>query len=238
MIEPLWIVVPAAGSGVRMGSPLPKQYVTIGEHSMLQHTLSRLLMVEDVDGIVVSLSEGDERWPSVAAGSEPRVHTTIGGMTRADSVLAGLRFVLDQAPASAWVMVHDAARPLVSISDIKRLTDAVYNSGAVGGLLATPVHDTLKRADSLCCVELTVSRQNLWQAQTPQLFRAGELFEALQSVGLSGMPAESITDESSAMESMGHEPLLVEALQPNLKVTRPADLALATLLLANPLSES
>ncbi len=238
MNDALWMVVPAAGQGVRMGSALPKQYVTIGEHSMLQHTLTRLLDVQDVDGIVVSLSEGDEHWSSVSAGLDARVHATIGGKTRADSVLAGLRFVLEQAPESAWVLVHDAARPLVSVSDIKRLTDAVYNSGAVGGLLATPVHDTLKRADSDYRVEQTVSRHKLWQAQTPQMFRAGELFEALHTATQSASLAGSITDESSAMESLGHEPLLVEALQPNLKVTRPADLALAALLLATPQSDS
>ncbi|MGQ7844812.1 2-C-methyl-D-erythritol 4-phosphate cytidylyltransferase [Granulosicoccus sp. 3-233] len=238
MNEDMWIVVPAAGRGERMGSSLPKQYITIGEHTMLQHTLTRLLAVKDVAGIVVTLAEGDEHWPSVAAGREARVHSTIGGMTRADSVIAGLRFVLNHAPASSWVLVHDAARPLVSVADIKRLTDAVRNSGAVGGLLASPVNDTLKRVDEYCCVELTVTRRNLWQAQTPQMFRAGELFEALQSGALSGAPADSITDESSAMEGMGHEPLLVEALQPNLKVTRPADLTLATLLLANLQSNS
>lgn len=238
MIDQLWVVVPAAGSGERMGKDIPKQYLAIGEHSMLQHTLSRLLLIEAVTGIVVSLSDTDAHWPSVAAGSDPRVHTTIGGLTRADSVLAGLRFILAEAPDSNWVLVHDAARPLVALSDIRRLTDAVYNSGAIGGLLATPVHDTLKRADAYCCVERTVSRQKLWQAQTPQLFRVGELHEALQKAGFAGTPAESITDESSAMENMGHEPLLVEALQPNFKVTRPADLALASLLLANPLQDS
>jgi 2-C-methyl-D-erythritol 4-phosphate cytidylyltransferase len=148
------------------------------------------------------------------------------------------------------VLVHDAARPLVSLSDIKRLTDAVYNSGAIGGLLAVPVQDTLKRAGEYGRIDATVSRERLWQAQTPQLFRAGQLYDALQTAvraeadGSLGQPGSQngtrgvtrritrgITDESSAMENLGHSPLLVEALQPNLKVTRPADLRLAALLL-------
>ncbi len=230
MNEPMWIVVPAAGRGERMGNDIPKQYVMLGDQCMLQHTLSRLLAVSDVDGIVVTLSEDDQHWSMVAAGTDERVHTTPGGKTRADSVVAGLHFVLRQAPESTWVLVHDAARPLVSLSDIRRLTDTVYNSGAVGGILATPVQDTLKRADSYCCIEQTVSREQLWQAQTPQMFRAGELLEALLSAA-AAPSGPGITDESSAMESLGHEPQLVEALQPNLKVTRPADLLIANLLL-------
>ncbi len=231
MKEPLWIVVPAAGRGERMGSDVPKQYVMLGDQCMLQHTLSRLLPVPDIDGIVVTLSEDDQHWSMVASGADERVHATPGGKTRADSVVAGLQYVLGQAPESTWVLVHDAARPLVSLSDIKRLTDTVYNSGAVGGILATPVQDTLKRADSYCCIEQTVSRKQLWQAQTPQMFRAGELLEALQSAASAESSGHGITDESSAMESLGHEPQLVEALQPNLKVTRPADLLIASLLL-------
>lgn len=230
MNEPLWVVVPAAGRGERMGGDIPKQYIMLGDQYMLQHTLSRLLPVPSVDGIVVTLAEDDQHWSMVAAGTDERVHTTPGGNTRADSVVAGLLFVLQRAPESTWVLVHDAARPLVSLSDIKRLTDTVYNSGAVGGILATPVQDTLKRADSCCCIEQTVSRERLWQAQTPQMFRAGELLEALQSTAATSS-GPGITDESSAMESLGHEPQLVEALQPNLKVTRPADLLIANLLL-------
>ncbi len=230
MNEPLWVVVPAAGRGERMGSDIPKQYVMLGDQCMLQHTLSRLLPVPSVDGIVVTLAEDDQHWSMVAAGTDERVHTTPGGKTRADSVVAGLLYVLRRAPESTWVLVHDAARPLVSLSDIRRLTDTVYNSGAVGGILAIPVQDTLKRADSCCCIEQTVSRERLWQAQTPQMFRAGELLQALQSTAVASS-GPGITDESSAMERLGHEPQLVEALQPNLKVTRPADLLIANLLL-------
>lgn len=225
--------MPAAGFGERMGSSIPKQYISIGGHSILQHTLTNLLAVPDVEGIVVTLSATDALWPSVAAGSDERVHITEGGETRTESVISGLRYVLNIAPESTWVLVHDAARPLVHISDIKRLNDAVYNSGAIGGILATPVQDTLKKADEYCCIEQTVSRQQLWQAQTPQLFRAGQLLGALQAAQQGAEGSATLTDEASAMENAGHEPLLVEALHPNLKITRPADLQLAEALILN-----
>ncbi|MFK7855994.1 MAG: 2-C-methyl-D-erythritol 4-phosphate cytidylyltransferase [Granulosicoccus sp.] len=277
--DQLWIVVPAAGYGERMGGSTPKQYLDIAGQSMLQCTLSRLLSVPDLSGIVVVLAPDDVHWLDVPAGNDPLVHTTQGGQTRADSVVSGLQYVLNQAPDASWVMVHDAARPLVSLSDIQRLFSAVYNSGAVGGLLATPVHDTLKRADEYCCVDTTVNRQSLWQAQTPQMFRAGELLNALERALLpavdvlqgdtqpmsqgqhdktlhghvddspadlpvdgqkdkheapntSGHLASSVlTDEASAMERLGHEPLLVEALEPNFKITRPGDLQVAAAII-------
>lgn len=240
MNEQRWIVVPAAGFGERMGGETPKQYLTLGEQSMLQTTLNQLLQVPDVEGIVVVLSADDTLWPTVEAGENLRVHTTIGGDTRADSVVAGLQYVLDKCKPDTWVLVHDAARPLIHLSDVKRLSDAVYNSGAIGGILATPVQDTLKQADEYYCVERTVSRHDLWQAQTPQLFRVGELSQAMQSAidadaavsdTQSDAPELAITDEASAMERSGQEPLLVEALQPNFKITRPVDLRIANALL-------
>lgn len=275
--------MPAAGYGERMGGATPKQYLNIAGQSMLQCTLSRLLRVPDLKGIVVALAPDDTHWLDVPASNDPLVHTTQGGQTRADSVVSGLQYVLNQAPETSWVMVHDAARPLVSLSDIQRLFSAVYNSGAVGGLLATPVHDTLKRADEYCCVETTVNRQSLWHAQTPQLFRAGELLDALERAmfpaasalkrdkqpmsqnqdvktiheyvddsfadstadssadeyqdklkahSTSGhLPSSVLTDEASAMERLGHEPLLVEALEPNFKITRPGDLQVAAAIM-------
>ena len=127
--DQLWIVVPAAGYGERMGGVTPKQYLNLAGESMLERTLSRLLGVPDLQGIVVALAPDDEHWPLVPAGKNPLVHTTHGGQTRADSVVSGLRYVLNRAPETTWVMVHDAARPLVSLSDIQRLYNAVYNSG-------------------------------------------------------------------------------------------------------------
>lgn len=227
--------MPAAGYGERMGGVTPKQYLNLAGESMLQRTLSRLLGVPDLQGIVVALAPDDKHWPLVPASKDPLVHAAPGGRTRADSVVSGLQYVLSKAPGTTWVMVHDAARPLVSLSDIQRLYSAVYNSGAVGGILATAVQDTLKKADEYHCIEQTISRQNLWQAQTPQLFRAGELLGALTQA--KSAPEERmtnqmpITDEASAMERLGHEPLLVEALEPNFKITRPRDLLVAAAII-------
>lgn len=241
MSDMRWIVVPAAGVGERMGGTTPKQYLNLNGRSVLEVTLERLLSVPSVEGIVVVLAADDARWLQVGVGRDPRIHQAMGGDTRASSVLSGLRVVMEHAAADTWVLVHDAARPLIHVSDVQRLTDAVCNSGAVGGILATPVHDTLKKADEYCCIERTVSRQNLWQAQTPQMFRVGQLHEALNSNG-QVMPPSSVevtsrrallTDEASAMEAMGHDPLLVEALRPNIKITRPVDLDIAKALLRN-----
>lgn len=226
---PLWVVVPAAGVGQRLGGKLAKQYQLLHGVAMLERTLQQLRRVPGVAGIVVVLAEHDPHWATLSLSSEPLFHTVIGGATRAQSVMAGIDYVLQQADEKSWVMVHDAARPLVAISDIQRLVDAVYNSGATGGLLATPVQDSLKRADDYATVEQSVDRAGLWQAQTPQLFRVGELHGALQSAMQSN--DNIITDESSAMEIAGHDPLLVEALQANFKITRTVDWQIATALL-------
>lgn len=245
MNEQRWIVVPAAGVGERMGGVTPKQYMTLGSASVIQTTLTQLLQVPNVEGIVVVLSADDALWPTVNAGNDPRVHTTIGGQSRAQSVSAGLKFVLSQCNPDTWVFVHDAARPLIQLSDVQRLSDAVYNSGAIGGILATPVQDTLKLASEYYGIERTVDRDELWQAQTPQLFRVGELSnalnqaieedkqigEALDKPNSNNNGVTPLTDEASAMERQGHEPLLVEALQPNFKITRPVDLTIANALL-------
>lgn len=226
---PVWIVVPAAGSGQRMGGACAKQYQLLDGVTMLERTINQMLVIPGVEAVVVALAEDDKHWQKLQCASDPRVRTVNGRETRAGSVLAGIDEVLQHAKADTWVMVHDAARPLVATSDIQRLVNAVYNSGAVGGLLATPVHDTLKRADNYAGVVQTVDRAGLWQAQTPQLFRVGPLHEALERA----MNQDDciITDEASAMEQAGHQPLLVEALQPNFKITRPVDLHLASALL-------
>lgn len=225
----MWIVVPAAGVGERMGGEMPKQYLELGDSCLLQTTLDQLLAVPDVEGIVVVLSAQDTQWSSLPASTHDRIHRAQGGDTRSDSVIGGLKYLSRRCDQNSWVMVHDAARPLIQVSDVQRLFNAVYNSGAVGGILGTPVQDTLKEADDYCSIARTVDRQGLWQAQTPQLFRLGQLLHALEEAREKN---RMLTDEASAMEYQGHEPLLIEALQPNFKITRPVDLIIARAMLS------
>lgn len=233
--DSLWAVVPAAGSGTRMGRghvppERPKQYLALGGRTLLERTLETLLGVPELAGVVVALAADDTSWVTLDVAGDPRVHRVIGAGTRAGSVAAALTHLRELATDDARVLVHDAARPLVSLADIARLVDCIDNGGATGGLLAVPVHDTLKRAGDDHRVKATVPRERLWRAQTPQLFRLGALADALADAGRRGL---EITDEASAMELAGHEPQLVEALDPNPKITRVGDLDIAEALLAH-----
>lgn len=230
----LWGVIPAAGSGQRMQSEVPKQYLALSGKAVLQRSIETLLAVRGLQAVVVALPTADcPSFRQLDACGDPRVQRVTGAAERAGSVAAGVAAVRRQAGDDVWVLVHDAARPLVALADIHRLIETVLASGAVGGLLGRPVQDTLKRAASGPVSERTVSRDGLWQAETPQLFRAGDLGDAL-AAGLAAMADDrqvQITDEASALERLGRFPLLVEARSPNPKITRPADLLLAEALL-------
>jgi len=221
-----------------MQTTTPKQYLQIAGATVLQHSLDALLSVPGVEGVVVALADDDQRFGGLPASSDPRLITTTGGSRRADSVVAGLQTVVENAGEATWVLVHDAARPLITVEDIIRLIQQVEGSGYVGGLLASPVQDTLKQTadDQTQAVIKTVDRRRLWQAQTPQLFRAGELLAAYQAA--INNEASQITDEASVMEMAGHTPLLVEALHQNFKITRGTDAKLAEVLLLDRLSSS
>ena len=216
-----WVVIPAAGVGSRMRADRPKQYLQLGRRTILEHTLGCFLGHPQLRGLVVSLAVDDPWWPSLDCASDPRIHRAPGGAERADSVLAGLRR-LDQlgAEANDWVLVHDAARPNLATEDLDKLLVELADD-PVGGLLAVPVRDTLKRAGPDGRVRETVDRSVIWQAYTPQMFRVGALHDAL-----AGALAEqvAITDEASALEWAGHSPRLIEGRADNLKVTRPEDL--------------
>ena len=227
----LWAVIPAAGYGARVQGDIPKQYLFINGITILETVVGRLLEIPGLKGCMIALAPDDQRFQELAVARDPRVHTVIGGDTRAVSVTNALKAVQDHAAHDAWALVHDAARPLVAKTDIKRLTDAVFNSGSEGGLLAIPVSDTLKLADTDHTVARTVDRQGLWQAQTPQLFPVATLTTALDKA--IAQKDFAITDEASAMEHAGHDPLLVEALEPNIKVTRYSDLLIASALAAS-----
>ena len=218
---PFWLVIPAAGVGARMAADRPKQYLEVAGRCILEHTLDCFLDHPGLLGVMVCLAVDDPYWPNLALASDPRIRRADGGRERADSVLAGLRALqLAGAAEDDWVLVHDAARPNLARSDLDRLLDTLATD-PVGGLLAVPARDTLKRADAAGRVAQTVDRAVIWQAYTPQMFRLGDLRQALDAALAVGVP---ITDEASALEWVGKAPRLVEGRADNLKVTRPEDL--------------
>jgi 2-C-methyl-D-erythritol 4-phosphate cytidylyltransferase len=218
-----WAVVPAAGVGRRMGGQVPKQYLELAGRRVLDHTLSRLLQHPRIAGIALALGAEDGWWPQCAHAGHPAIVRVEGGAERCHSVLNGLVALEPLAAIDDWVLVHDAARPCLRSTDIDRLLERLTGH-PVGGLLGVPVRDTMKRADAAGAIRETVSRDGLWHAYTPQMFRYGMLRSAIEGALLAG---RLVTDEASAMEMAGHAPLLVEGHDDNIKVTRPADLALA-----------
>lgn len=224
-----WLVVPAAGIGQRMNAECPKQYLRIDNRFILDITLSRMLDSLSFKGCMVPLNSRDQWWPASESASDRRIQTCAGGRERADSVLSALLALEGQAGDDDWVLVHDAARPCVHPEDLNRLVAALAVH-PVGGLLAAPVADTLKRSSDGAVPEVceTVDRSRLWRALTPQMFRFGALKQALSLCLDHG---QSITDESSAMEFSGKMPALVEGRPDNIKITVPSDLALAEFIL-------
>jgi 2-C-methyl-D-erythritol 4-phosphate cytidylyltransferase len=205
-----------------MRAAKPKQYLKLRGRCVIEYCVDRLMDAPWIDGVVVVLAPGDEEFGKLALGRHWKVHTTSGGVKRADSVLAGLKKVAEQAKAEApYVLVHDAARPCVTRAEIERLRDEATSEQ--GGLLALPMTDTIKRSEGTHAAS-TVNRRELWRAQTPQLFRLDLLAAALEDCLARGV---DVTDEASAMEAAGRRPRLVQGSESNLKITLPDDLALA-----------
>lgn len=221
----VWAVLPAAGSGSRMGGERPKQYRMLCGKTVIEHSLAALLALPQLQRVVVALAPDDACWAALPLAAHPRLQCVPGGAERFQSVLNGLQAL--PAADSDWVLVHDAVRPCVSVADIEMLLNAVADD-AVGGLLALPVADTIKRSDA-GRVAATLDRNGLWQAQTPQVFRYGLLKTALQDALDAGVV---VTDEAAALERLGHAPLLVSGSARNIKLTWPQDMALAAALLA------
>jgi 2-C-methyl-D-erythritol 4-phosphate cytidylyltransferase len=220
-------LVPAAGGGSRIGRQTPKQYLSVGGHPLLYYALRRLAGHPQISQVFVVLAPGDTlfRMGCAAAFGAEVQPLYCGGETRAASVYNGLLAARDALGGDDWVLVHDAARPCVSAAAIDRLIAEVGDDD-VGGLLAVPLADTLKRADGESRVLSTERREALWQAQTPQMFRYGFLVEALRRCD-----PNAVTDEAGAMEHIGLRPKLVMGEPRNLKVTYPEDLEMAALLL-------
>lgn len=215
-------VVPAAGAGRRMATEIPKQYLKVLGKTLLEHTLGQLLIESRFEKIIVPVAAADSVWPTLEISARADVISVVGGRERCDSVLAGLQALAPFASDDDWVLVHDVARPCITGADIQRLIDVLCDQ-PVGGLLAVPVSDTIKQVDERGQVMATVDRQALWQALTPQMFRFGLLKTALER----SLAAQAvITDEASAIEWLGYQPVVVEGRRDNIKVTRPEDLAL------------
>jgi 2-C-methyl-D-erythritol 4-phosphate cytidylyltransferase len=213
-----------------MGSLIPKQYLSLAGRPVIARALATLLDHPQIEGVAVAIGAEDEWWPTVAAefGAPRPLWVATGGAERCHSVLNGLNLLRELATPNDWVLVHDAARPCLTTADLDRLL-AELADDPVGGLLAIPVRDTLKRVDATGRVVATVDRSRLWHALTPQMFRLGMLREALSAALARGL---LVTDEAAAMEAAGFTPRLVEGRADNLKITRPEDLALAEFYLA------
>lgn len=214
------IIIPAAGAGSRMASALPKQYLPLRGRPMIFHSIDTFSASPRIAGIHLALNHGDAFWHRMHSERYTRVtvHDT-GGETRAETVLNTLAAIKPLVTQDDWILVHDAARPGLTLQLLDTLLDAVEND-AVGGLLAVPLADTLKRANVDSRAESTIPRDRLWQAQTPQMFRYGLLYRALSS--FDGIP----TDEAQAVEALGLTPKLVTGSLRNMKMTYPQDLIL------------
>jgi len=222
------VVVPAAGIGKRMKADCPKQYLYIAGKTIIEHTLMNLLEHSQVQRVIVVLDPNDVLFAQLPIASHPCIEVVEGGQERCDSVLAGLNYLADD---EEWVLVHDAARPCLTATDLTALLKLAEQGGigGIGGILATPVRDTMKRAVNVKVnghniVKKTESREHLWHALTPQFFKLNTLKKALNTAI---QQKTNITDEASAMECLGEKVMLVEGCASNIKITQPEDLLLA-----------
>jgi 2-C-methyl-D-erythritol 4-phosphate cytidylyltransferase len=222
-------VIPAAGSGSRMGNSLPKQYLPLAGRPMIYHAVHTLCISPEITSVFVILSPEDREWSKHdwSEFSSKLIVFNCGGETRAMSILNGLKAASEESfiDNDDWVMVHDAARPCLSEELLRKLLDELSDD-AVGGLLAVPLSDTLKRGGTNNRVQKTEPRKDLWQAQTPQMFRYKLLLDALCKPD-----SLTMTDDASAVEALGLCPKLVLGDVSNIKITYPKDLVLAELIL-------
>jgi 2-C-methyl-D-erythritol 4-phosphate cytidylyltransferase len=217
------VLIPAGGSGSRMGVELPKQYLPLLGRPLIHHTLSVFCAHPAIDRVYVVLGPDDTHWTGF---DQHKVEVLrCGGETRAETVLNGLNALVEHIAEDDWVLVHDAARPCLAREILDRLL-AELADDEIGGLLAVPVADTLKREGKSGRVDHTEPRAGLWRAQTPQMFHYGLLRKALRAMG-----GQAPTDEAQAVEFLGHAPKLVLGDGHNLKVTYPEDLVMAELIL-------
>ncbi len=230
MPSKIWAVIPAGGTGSRMNTVIPKQYLPVSGRAVIEHTLARICQCSSVNHVVVGIARADLNWPQLSFDHDKLTAVVEAGTERVDTVANCLQFIVEQGGEADWVLVHDAARPCIRVSDIERLLAAVIGY-TDGGILALPLSDTIKRSrqNTTAGVILeTVSREGLWRAMTPQVFKAGELLSAIEQARLEGV---SLTDEASAMELTAAQTMLVPCSPDNIKITLPQDIQFAEMIL-------
>jgi len=222
-----WVVIPAAGIGKRMGDDIPKQYISVCGKTVIEHTIDNFIDRNEIENICISISEADNYWPTLPISKNEKIITTVGGNERYESVYNGLRAIQDKATENDWVLVHDAVRPCLKKSIIDRLITDI-SSHDVGGILALPCSETMKRVNNSNEVEETINRQTAWRAQTPQMFKYKKLLLAIEKVINEDI---FITDEAMAMELSNHKPVVILGDENNIKITHKTDLKYLELFL-------
>ena len=224
-----WAIIPAAGISQRMGAAIPKQYLPLTNTTVIEASLSNFLQHPNITGVVVALHANDQYWNNLSVTKNEKIHTVVGGNSRAESVHNAMQY-LEHTPAegSDFVLVHDAARPCLRLADLELLMQELEHD-EVGGILASPMSDTLKmgekHAEFVHVVRKTLDRENVWRAYTPQMFRLNTLKKALAHCAEKDI---KVTDEASAVEHLGLQVKLVEGQSDNIKITHAEDITLAT----------
>ena len=222
-------VVVAAGIGQRMRGVVPKQYLPLANRTLLEWSVKPFLALPEIEQVVVVLSANDPWFPGLILAQHPKIKAVVGGLERYQSVLSGLKALSTKANENDWVMVHDAARPNITLEDLEQLISTVGDH-AIGGLLGVPVSDSLKYIDQQHTVVNEVARESIWRALTPQMFRFNLLLTSLQTLAEQGI---SVSDEASALGRFGHQCLMVLGRSDNIKVTTPADYEMMEKLMAH-----
>ena len=217
----LWVVIPAAGIGKRMGVDIPKQYITVCDKAIIEHTVEKFTSRNDLQGILVALSNSDQHWSTLELSKNNKITTVTGGEERYKSVYNALCSLKNKAGDDDWILVHDAVRPCITTSEIDQFIADVDHLNGIGGILALPCFETMKKANTNHEIEETIDRKFIWHAQTPQMFRYKKLFLAIEKIMNENI---FITDEAMAMELAGYKPMLIQGTHSNIKITDQNDL--------------
>jgi len=223
--DKMYAIIVAAGSGQRFASDTPKQFLEIAGKLAIQHSIDAFAGIDDIEGIVLVMPKNQKLWQNIKlTANKPLMYTT-GGLSRAESVLHGLKILAPSVQDVSWILVHDAARVCISQSDIQKLIQACNNENQ-GGLLVKAVNDTIKYSEDGSHVAKTINRNNLYAALTPQMFPYRQLVDVLENADMT-----RITDEASAFEQAGIKPLMVKGRSDNFKLTYADDLLMASFIL-------